>query len=308
MSTRILVLGASGFIGRHLMHACQTRDLEVIGTSRVPRPEFLRLDPLEPTGLEELLETTQPSAIINCIGATTGSHSELVAANVAVVSRLLEAVGLESNARVLQIGSAAEYGPVESRTLEFGTVKSDSGISPTAPTNPVNDYGATKLEATQRVTHARERGAQGVVLRLFNPLGPGLPDSSLPGRALARIKHALEHLEHTVRFGSLNASRDFVDVRDVVDALIAAATLETTPPPILNLGSGTATSARELVRTLAQIAGYDGQINEDTAGSPRAGEIAWQRADVSLTVSSLEWEPRRSVRESLEWMWDSSGR
>jgi nucleoside-diphosphate-sugar epimerase len=300
VSARILVLGASGFIGRHLIDACRARGFEVIGTSRGSSRELIRLDPLGPNAFERVLEAIQPSAIVNCIGATAGSRDEFLAANVGVVSRLLEVVGLETcpNQRLVQLGSAAEFGAVE-----FG-----AGISPTAPTNPVNGYGATKLEATRLVAQARERGVQGVVLRLFNPLGPGLPDSSLPGRAVARIRNALEHHERAIRFGSLRASRDFVDVRDVVDALIAAATLETTPPPILNLGSGTATSARELVRTLAQIAGYDGQILEDDTGSPRAGEIAWQRADVSLTVSSLGWEPRRGLRESLEWMWSLSGR
>ncbi len=257
----------------------------------------MQLDVLEPNQLENLLKTIKPSAIINGIGATVGSRDELVTANFMVIMRLLEAVWQNSNARIVQIGSAAEYGPVE-----FG-----SDISPTALTNPVNEYGASKLEATKLVTNARERGVQGVVLRLFNPLGPGLPDSSLPGRALVRIKHALERQESSVRFGSLGASRDFVDVRDVVNALIAAATVETLPPTILNLGSGTATSARELVRTLAEIAGFEGQVDEDDAGSPRAGEISWQRADASLTVSSLGWEPRYSLRESLEWMWSASG-
>ncbi len=296
MSTRILVLGASGFIGRHLMHACQTRGLEVIGASRGSNPGFVQLDVLEPNQLENLLETIKPSAIINGIGATVGSPRELEEANVAVISRLLEAVQRGSNARVVQIGSAAEYGPVELNT----------DISPTAPTNPVNEYGASKLTATRMVTQANERGVHGVVLRLFNPLGPGLPESSLSGRALIRIKHALERQDSSVRFGSLNASRDFVDVRDVVDALIAAATVEMIPPTILNLGSGTATTARELVQTLAQIAGFEGRIDEDDAGSPRAGEISWQRADVSLTVSSLGWRPRYGLWESLEWMWSHS--
>ncbi len=257
----------------------------------------MQLDPLEPNRLENLIQTIQPSAIINGIGATVGSPRDLEEANVAVISRLLEAVQRDSNMRVVQIGSAAEYGPVEF----------SAGISPTAPTNPVNEYGASKLTATRMVTQARSHGVHGVVLRLFNPLGPGLPDSSLPGRALVRIKHTLERQDSSIRFGSLSASRDFVDVRDVVDALIAAATVETPPPPILNLASGTATTARELVQTLAEIAGFDGQIDEDDAGSPRAGEIAWQRADVSLTVSMLGWTPRYSLRESLEWMWSASG-
>ncbi len=157
------------------------------------------------------------------------------------------------------------------------------------------------------MVQARSLGAQAVVLRLFNPLGPDLPDSSLPGRAVARLRAALERREDSIRFGSLESSRDFVDIRDAVDALIGAATLETLPPPILNLGSGAATLTRDLVRMLAEIAGFDGRILEDGAGSPRAGQIDWQAADVSLTVSSLGWAPRHALRESLEWIWRAAG-
>lgn len=295
MSPRILVLGASGFIGRHLIQVCGERGLEVIGTSRVSRSGFVQLDPLDPKAFDQLLSSTQPSAIVNCIGLTAGTNRELVVANVAVVSRLLEVVRPET--RIVQIGSAAEYGSVE-----VGLP-----IAPDAPTHPLNEYGVTKLEATCLVVQARERGAQAVVLRVFNPLGPGLPDSSLPGRAVVRFKDALDHRQRSVRFGSLEARRDFLDVRDVADALIAAATLDALPPSILNLGSGVPTLARSLVRTLAQIAGFDGEIIEDADGSPRAGQIAWQCADVSLSASSLGWGPRRSLDESLEWMWHISG-
>lgn len=254
----------------------------------------MQLDPLDPDALRRLLESTRPSAIVNCVGLTTADRAELVWANVDVVAGLLEVV--PPQIRLVQIGSAAEYGSVEV----------GAPIAPDAPTRPENPYGLTKLNATRIIVQARARGAQAVVLRLFNPLGPGLPDSSLPGRAVTRLRSALEHHEPSVRFGSLAASRDFVDVRDVTDALIAAATIRTLPPPILNLGSGTATPARALVRTLAEVAGFDGEIVEEGDGSPRAGRISWQCADVSLSASSLGWQPRRSLRESLVWMWNAT--
>ena len=61
-----------------------------------------------------------------------------------------------------------------------------------------------------------------VVLRVFNPVGPGAPEESLPGRVAAELRRALASGAE-VRLGSLDAVRDFVDARDVADAVIAAA-------------------------------------------------------------------------------------
>ena len=292
MNPRILVLGGTGFIGRHLVTACRAREIDVLATSRDERLGFLKLDPLDLDALRWRLEDARPSAVVNCTGIACGTDAELIAANVAVVSNLLKAI--PDGTQLVQIGSAAEYGIVETGVP----------IATDAPERPANAYGIAKLAATRQVVQARARGAQAVVLRLFNPLGPDSPDSSLPGRVVARLRAALERREDSIRFGSLDASRDFVDIRDAVQALIAAATLET-PPPILNLGSGAATLTRDLVGMLAEIAGFDGRILEDGVGSPRAGQIDWQSADISRTVSSLGWAPRYALRESLEWVWQA---
>lgn len=290
----MLVLGASGFVGRQVVAACQSRGLEVIGTSRQAPSQtgWLRVDPLDLRALQNALETVRPTAIINCVGATTGSLPELVAANGLIVANLLETV--PTDARIVHLGSAAEYGPVT-----FG-----SSIAPETPANPVSAYGLTKLTGTRLLEQARaDAGAGAVVLRLFNALGPGLQATTLPKSATVKLRQALEQRAPSLRFGSLEAFRDFVDVRDVAEALILAATLEALPSAVLNLGSGQATQARSLVQMLAQMASFDGEILEDGEGSPRRGEIPWQQADIGLTVSSLGWQPRWSLRDSLEWMW-----
>ena len=298
VNPRVLVLGASGFVGRQVMRACQSHGLEVIGTSRRAQVGWLMLDPTDLNALRHTLETVQPTVIINSVGATTGTLPELLAANVLVVANLLETLlhDVQYSARLVHLGSAAEYGPVPSGT----------SIQPDASTNPVSAYGLTKLSASQLLNHARvSSNLQTVVLRLFNALGPGLQDSTLPGAAIQKFRMALKQ-GSSMRFGSLKSYRDFVDVRDVADALVLAATVDPVPPAVLNLGSGRATQTRTLIQMLARVAGFTGEILEDGPGSPRHSDVPWQQANIDLTVSSLSWQPRHSLRDSLETMWEAS--
>jgi nucleoside-diphosphate-sugar epimerase len=294
VNPRVLVLGASGFVGRQVMLACQSHGLEVLGASRQAQANHVTLDPTDLNALRHTLETIQPTVIINSLGATTGRLPELVAANVLVVANLIET--LPQGARLVHLGSAAEYGPVSPGTA----------IRPDAPTNPVSAYGLTKLSASQLLNHARAGSSmQTVVLRLFNVLGPGVQGSALPGAAVEKFRVALEH-GSSVRFGSLEAFRDFVDVHDVAEALVLAATVDPVPPSVLNLGSGTATQTRDLIVMLAEVAGFQGNILEDGSGSPRPGDIPWQQANIDLTVSSLGWQPRWGLQDSLSAMWEAN--
>ena len=73
-----------------------------------------------------------------------------------------------------------------------------------------------------------------------------------------------------MRLGPLDAVRDFVDARDVADAVIAAAAAASLPHPVINVGSGTGVLARTLVRELVAISGYDGPVHED---APRLAAV-----------------------------------
>ena len=101
------------------------------------------------------------------------------------------------------------------------------------------------------MTEAGRPGLDAVVLRVFNPVGPGSPAASLPGRLADELRRALP--DGTVRVGDLSAYRDFVDVRDVAQAVGLAVTAPGPLPPVLNIGSGTATPVRELAEGLAAV-------------------------------------------------------
>jgi NDP-hexose 4-ketoreductase len=294
---KILVFGAAGFLGRHVQTELERQGFEVVGFAHRDTGLHLALDLTNLEALQGVLEKQQPSAIINCAGRTLGTRFELVRDNILVVTNLLEAIGQKApDARLVHIGSAAEYGMPQDQ----------NALTEDAPTRPDGQYGITKLAASALVIQASlSNQVDGVVLRLSNPLGAGMPEGTLPGRAARLIKTALEVRETSITLGPLEAFRDFIDARDVGKAAVLAATAEKPEQKLFNLGSGNATQARELIQTLAKIAGFAGEILERDLGSARSAGVSWQQADISRIKTWLGWQPKFKIEESLRQLWNA---
>ena len=296
--TLALVLGANGFIGRHVAEALsEGSDIEVVGAGLgAPLPGlergWLDIDLLAGDGrLEAELRGTAPDFIVNCAGATVGTAAELTRLNVETTAALLDSVGRAgSRARLIHLGSAAEYGPGPT----------DLPVPETAPARPVSPYGVAKLAATRLVAAATAAGRDAVVLRVFNALGPGMPPGTLPGGALRRLNEAVSVSAPRIEMGSLDSVRDFVDVRDIGAAVLATCRVPAIDAPIVNVGSGTGHSARELVVALAERVGFAGEIGETGAGSPRSSDVPWQVADVSLARRLLGWRAVQDLGSMVE--------
>ena len=140
---------------------------------------------------------------------------------------------------------------------------------------------------------------------MFNPVGPGAPEESLPGRLAAELRRALAG-GTGVRLGSLDAVRDFVDARDVADAVIAAACAPRLPHPVLNIGSGRGVPVRALAKELVAISGCTAAIREDAPGSSRSEGLMWQQADITRAGADLGWRPRRDLAASLSDLWEAT--
>jgi nucleoside-diphosphate-sugar epimerase len=287
--SRVTVVGATGFVGTHVMRALLAAGHEV---SARPRSG------LTTRGADrhrQRLDDRPPAAMVNCAGLTHGTLAELQAANVELVADLLRQL-VGSDTRFVQIGSAAEYGPGP-----LGVP-----ITEDHPARPVSDYGATKLAATGLILDAARDGlVSGAVLRVFNAVGAGSSEELLPGRAAHLLRLALQD-GGPVRLGPLAATRDFVDMRDVADVVVAAVSASTVSGQILNVGSGQGTTARELVRLLAEAAGYTGPILEAEPDPRRPEGVDWQVADISRTKTLLGWVPRRTLREAVDELWSAA--
>jgi nucleoside-diphosphate-sugar epimerase len=173
---------------------------------------------------------------------------------------------------------------------------------------PVSAYGIAKLAATELVAGAAAAGADAVVLRVFNALGPAMPPGSLPSTALSRLTDAVATSAPRIEMGPLGAVRDFVDVRDIAAAVVAACRATRLNAPVINVGSGNGHTARELVLALAERLGFVGEIGEAAPGSPRSSDVPWQVAEMSLAERALGWRAVHDLRSTVESMTDGATR
>jgi nucleoside-diphosphate-sugar epimerase len=283
---RLLIIGAGGFLGGHVRRQAAAAGSAVVtaGRSAGPgSPAHLRLDLAAdcPGSMAQVIASVAPDAVVNCAGAVAGPPDVLAAANVIGPCALVRAMQLAgTRARLVHLGSAAEYGPA----------------------GPATTYGATKLIGTRLVMQARATGVDSVVLRVFNPVGSGAPASSLPGRAAAEVRRALA-AGGCVRLGSLEPVRDFVDARDVADAVLAAAAVPAVPSAVLDIGSGRRVPARVLVSEIVAVSGYTGPVHED---GPRPAGPPVHRADIAPAQAGLGWQPRRTLAASAADLWEGS--
>ena len=253
---QVLLIGAGGFLGRHVFDLLagqpgmrvRTASRSAPASPRHGATGHVRLN-LGVDGADRIgavLAGLRPDVVINCSGATSGDTAGLAATNILGPAALVHAMlRYAPAARLVHLGSAAEYGATEPGIP----------ITEATPPRPVADYGATKLAGTELVTLGRAAGLDALTLRVFNPVGPGAPADSLPGRLATSIARAWAEGDD-VRLGPLDAVRDFVDARDVARAVCAAAMASTLDSPVLNVGGGRAVVVRDLVNTMVDIAEF----------------------------------------------------
>lgn len=281
----VLLLGASGFLGRHIHAALSGAGIPVRGPD-------IDLVALPPSGWDTLLDGM--GVVVNAAGRTTGSLTDLAAANVMLTAQALGAAQ-RAGVRLLHLASAAEYGRTED-----GHASQEDG-----PAFPLSPYGASKLAATVMIEEAARSGrVNALALRVTNPIGAGMPPSGLPGRAAQELRSAVAEGRESVRFGPLGARRDLIAAHDVARAVMHL--LPGAPGAaltgILNVGSGEAVAVRQIVQTLAALVGFAGAIEEDAPGSPRSGDVPYQRAEISrLTRSGFvpEWTLEHALQALL---------
>ncbi len=321
MPRRALVTGATGFIGRWLARALIARGDAVAATARngadrpelaalVPNAAWLDADVLDAGSIFRAIKSANPDVIFHLAAGTAGTLAELEAANVGGIEAVLRAVarGAKSGGavRVVTAGSASEYGAVPIDSLPIR--------EETAPA-PVGDYGVSKLAATRRALELGETlGVSVTVARIFNVTGPGEPERLVFGRlARAIVQAERAGAPADIAVGSLGATRDIIDVRDVVDALIAVsemAAADSTAPAIVNVGSGVESLVREHVARILALARVAVRAiePEGAAAPPPARHVAdvsllaaaGFRARVALDVSARDLldEARARARES----------
>ncbi len=174
-----------------------------------------------------------------------------------------------------------------------GTVALTESFTP-APRSP---YAVSKLSAEYYVrTIGGLWGIETVSLRIFNAYGPG---QHLPASHPPVVPH---YLRQALRGGTLVAhgdgsqTRDYVYVDDVVSALVASATAPNINGLVINVGSGTETSIKDLIQQVLDTTNSKAEViyNAKTSGG-----VSRMRADLSLANQKLNYRPSLSLAEGL---------
>jgi UDP-glucose 4-epimerase len=303
---RILVTGAAGFIGSHLVDRllelghevtgvdCFTdyysRDLKQRNLDRTlshGRFRFLEGDLLH-SNLDKIIGDVDKVVHLAGEPGVRSSWGErfsvYVERNVRATQRLLEAashVGLE---QFVLASSSSVYGP-------------DNGgpVAENDPQRPASPYGLSKLAAEELVgLYAREHAVPATILRYFTVYGP----RQRPEMALSRFISLVARGEPVEVFGDGTQSREMTYISDLVDATVAALVAEPEGVTrVYNVGGGTRTTVVKLVELVGEIMDEPVEIRY----APHVpGDVRSTWADLERVARKLGYRPRISLEEGVE--------
>jgi GDP-4-dehydro-6-deoxy-D-mannose reductase len=302
----VLVTGAAGFVGGHLIDRLTESGTAVAGWYR-PGADLTSLrkdvhwdgvELLDREATTRALEQLRPSTIYHLAAASHVARSwqfafDTYQTNVLATDYLLSAVArVNRNVRVLVSCSATIYKPQERPLSE------DDPILPTSP------YATSKLTQELLARHVhREEGVPVVIARSFNHTGPGQDPSyvaSSLARQIARIEEGLQ--EPILRMGNLEPKRDLSDVRDVVrayEALVATAT----PGEPYNVCSGHALSIRALADAFIARARVKVEIVQDPS-LLRPSDAPMLVGDRGRLTATTGWTPAIPLEKTVDDLLD----
>lgn len=294
----VLITGASGFLGRHLVKLCLIQGFTVVGIDRNPQPVGLKFikyinSPINEVDWNQLLTEYKPYCCFHL--AASASVSASIADPFGDFSRVLP-----STARLLH--SIANCSP-QSKFIFFSSAAlygnpTHLPIAEDALVQPISPYGVHKHVAEQLIYSIGGcYGINTVCLRIFSAYGEGLR-RQIFFDLYKKLKLAEDSGEKTVSlFGTGFESRDFIHGQDVARAALAIAlNLDLNGHTVFNVGSGVETIISDAVNEFIDILGLKVTILFD--GQVRPGDPRNWKADVSK-LESIGFKSEITLRNGL---------
>jgi GDP-4-dehydro-6-deoxy-D-mannose reductase len=296
----VLVTGASGFAGSHLIEHLAGRANLVAWTRSEPLPEIAALatwhqvELLDRDRVRQAIRELKPSAVYHCAGAAQVAHSwqdttRPLASNVLATHYLLDALRLAGvGCRVLVPGSATVYAPSASPLHE------EAALAPASP------YALSKLAQEQLALRAvNEDGLEVLVTRSFNHTGPR-QSADFFAPAMARQIVAIERggIEPVIKAGNLDAERDLTDVRDTTRAY--ALLMESGQSgTVYNVASGISRPMRAVLEELVRRARVPVRIETDPTRL-RPHDLPVLVGDATRLREKTGWAPAIGFEQMLD--------
>ncbi|MFA1548704.1 NAD-dependent epimerase/dehydratase family protein [Actinomadura chokoriensis] len=303
---RVVVTGAAGFIGSHVVDALSGAGHEVLAVdapARSPAPEVARRTWAEVAARPGVVAAEVDLAVdgLDAVAAADvvlhlagrpgvrdswGPGRDIAQRdNVTATRRLLAACADRPAGRrpkVVIASSSSVYGSAKGRPN-----REDDPLKPESP------YAVSKVEVERLAGLAAEAGLRTVLLRYFSVYGP----RQRPDMAFHRFVEAALDGRPLPVFGDGRRSRSFTHVRDVVTATLAAAAEDLPPGIAVNVGHPEHVAVRDAIAMLTDALGVRAEIQRET---PVAGDAARTWADTRRARTLLGWTPAIGLRDGLD--------
>jgi UDP-glucose 4-epimerase len=303
----VLVTGGAGFIGSHLVDSLVSCGYHVKVLDNLSTGRLVNIQTHLETGKIDFIEgdITDADLVRNCVREVSAVVHLAAVVNVPFSfwkPQLTRKINVEGTMNLFRssveekadkfvfISSCAVYG--EPKYLP---------IDESHPFAPISPYAQAKLEAEQScLRFSKTCSTKLVVLLLFNVYGPrqGVNDySGVITQFISRIK---KNQPLTI-YGDGTQTRDFVNVHDVVNAIVSIMENNEADGEVFNVGSGKPVTIRELAETTIELAGAKTRIKRETS---RLGDIKHSHADISKARDILGYEPRIQLKDGLSALFE----
>ena len=294
---RILITGAGGFLGRHVVEEFRGR-----GATDLSLPRSADYDLRDAGAAERLLEAERPDVIVHLaarvggIGANSKNPGPFLYDNLIMGTQLMEAARIQKVSKFVTIGticSYPKYTPVPFKEDDLWNGYPEETNAP---------YGlAKKILLVQGQAYRQQYDLNVIHLLLVNLYGPGdhfdLENSHVLPAMIRRITDARDAGAPSVTlWGTGRPTREFLYVPDAAKGIALATELYNEPDPV-NLGSGAEISIRDLAETISRMVGYKGEIRWDhnrPDGQPR------RMLDVSRAREKFGFRASTPFEEGLQ--------
>ena len=319
MSTQTwLLTGGAGYIGSHVADEFLASGKDVVIYDSLyqgleSRIEYLRkkynkeipliiADIRDSETFVKTLEQYKPYGIVHtaalkAVGESMEKPDEYFEVNFHATTKMLALAASHNIHHFIFSSTAAVYGAPD----HSNPIKEDD------PKNPISPYGASKLAAEAEVNKfLATPGNHGTSLRFFNVVGttaPELLDNSVENLVpivINKLKAGLSPVIYGTDYPTPDGTcvRDYVDVRDIARAHLAAADFEGALPLAMNVGTGRGGSVREVIKLVSEAAGRSDVVAIEEGR--RAGDPAFLCADVRQIMDALRFKTTYSLDASTE--------
>jgi GDP-4-dehydro-6-deoxy-D-mannose reductase len=295
----ILVTGANGFVGQHLVRELSENGMTVIGvggpigtTRRSPYvSDYLELDLMKADDVARLdfkgVDGVIHLAGLAVLGSSFDNPMSYISVNIGIEINLFEAaMAQNAKPRFLVISSGTLYDP-----------KAPLPLTESSPVLPNSPYAVSKLGQEQMAQYYVHRGFEAIIARPFNHIGPGQGPGFIVPDLAQQIVACEKQESDQIKVGNLDAQRDYTDVRDIARAyrILLEKGLS---GEIYNICSGEALSGHQILESLLKNSSIKPEVVQDP-DKMRPSDTPLVYGSHDKITRDTGWQPEIAIETSL---------